>query len=175
MPACSVAIDFPAYHPQSCHHCRCWTMNWSCRSGIHENGHHVAWDPAAEAAAALVPGPEGALGPVPAPGPKGALEAVPVHLAESPARAAVAVAAAAEGAAALVVIRGGRDQRRILRSWLTFSTPFANPSTPTLTSLFPTSSTFAYPLLASMPLFPKWLLSFQTYSVPSLLSPVPPS
>ena len=80
--------------------------------GILENGHHVAWDPAVVAAAASVPGPEGALGAVPAPGPAAALEAVPAHPAESLAGAA-AVAAAAEGAAALVVIRGGRDGRRI--------------------------------------------------------------
>ena len=115
MPACGVAIDFPGYHPQSCHRCRCWTKNWICRSGILENGHHVAWDPAAVAAAAPVPSPEGALGAVPAPGPTAALKAVPAHLAESPAGAAAVavVAAAAEGAVALVVIWGGRDGRRI--------------------------------------------------------------
>ena len=141
---------------------------------ILENGHHVAWDPAAVAAAALVPGPEGAQGAVPAPCPAGALGAVPVHLAESPAgAAAVAAVVAVEGAAALVVIRGDRDGRRIVRSWLSFSTTFANPSTPTQTSLSPTSSTFARPLLASTPLFPKWLPSFQTYSIPLLPSPVP--
>ena len=66
----------------------------------------MAWDPAVVAAAASVPGPEGALGAVPAPGPEGALGAVPAHLAESP-------AGAAAEAAALVVIRGGRDGRRI--------------------------------------------------------------
>ena len=61
--------------------------------------------------AARVPGPEGALGAVPAPGPEGALGVVPVHLTESPAGVAVAAAAVAEGAPALVVIRGGRDGR----------------------------------------------------------------
>ena len=61
--------------------------NWSCRLGILENGHDVAWDPVAVAMAAPVPGPEGALGAVPAPGPAGALGAGPVHLAESPAGA----------------------------------------------------------------------------------------
>ena len=74
--------------------------------GILENGHHLAWGPAAVAAVAPVPGPVGALGAVPPPGPAGALGAVPDHLAKSP-------AGAAEGAAALVVIRGGRDGRRI--------------------------------------------------------------
>ena len=83
--------------------------------GILENGHHVAFDLAVVVAAALVPGPAGALGAVPAPGPAGALEVVPVHPAESPAEAAAAVAAAAaaEAAAVLVVIWGGRDGRRI--------------------------------------------------------------
>ena len=114
MPACDVAIDFPGYHPRSCHHCRCWTKNWSCRSGILENVHLVAWGPAAVAAAAPVPGPKGALGAVPATGPVGSPEAVPAHPAECPVgAAAVAVAAAAEGAVVLVVIRGGRDGRQI--------------------------------------------------------------
>ena len=113
MPACDVAIDFPVYHPRSCHHCRCWTKNWNCRSGILENVHHVAWGPAAVAAAAPVPGPEGALGAVPTPGPAGALEAVPAHPAECPAGAAGAAGAVAAGAAALVVILGGHDGRRI--------------------------------------------------------------
>ena len=114
MPACDVAIDSPGYHPRSCHHYRCWMKYWSCRSGILENVHHVAWGPAAVVAAAPVPGPEGALGVVPAPSPGGALGAVPVQLAESPAGvAAAAAAAAAEGAAVLVVIRGGRDGRGI--------------------------------------------------------------
>ena len=47
--------------------------------------------------------------------PAGALGAAPVHLAEGPAEAAAAVAAAAvaEAVAVLVVIRGGRDGRRI--------------------------------------------------------------
>ena len=67
----------------------------------------MAWGLAAVAAAAPVPGPEGALGAVPAPDPVAALEAVPAHRVESP------VGAAAEGAAALVVIQGGRDGRRI--------------------------------------------------------------
>ena len=67
--------------------------------GILENGHHVAKGPAAVAVAV----------PRPALDPEGVLGAAPVHLAESPAGAA----AAAEGAAALVVIPGGRDGRRI--------------------------------------------------------------
>ena len=113
MPACDVEIYFPWYHPRSCDRCSCWPKNWSCRTGILENGHHLTWCPAAVAAAAPVPGPTGALGAVPAPGPAGALEAVPAHPAESPAGAAVEAAAAAEGAAALVVIRGDRDGRRI--------------------------------------------------------------
>ena len=66
---------------------------------------------AAVAAVVPVPGPERALGAVSAPGPEGALGAVPVHLAERPVGAAAVVAA--EGVAALVVIRGGRDGRRI--------------------------------------------------------------
>ena len=127
------------------------------------------------AVVAPVPGPEGALGTVPAPGPKGALGAVPVHIAGSLAGAAAAAVAVAEAAAVPVVIRGGRDRRRILWSWLSFSTTFANPSTPAQTFLSMTSSTFARSLLASMPLFPNWLLSFQTYSAPSLPSLVPPS
>ena len=57
--------------------------------------------------------PCGGLGAVPAPGHAAALEAVPAHLAESPAGAAAAVAAAAVAAAVQVVIRGGRDGRRI--------------------------------------------------------------
>ena len=115
MPACDVAIDFPGYHLWSSHHCRCWTKNWSCGSGILENGHHVAWGPGAVAAAAPVPDPKGALGAVPAPGPVAALEAVPAHPTESSAGAAavVAAAAAAEGAAALLVIRDGHDGRWI--------------------------------------------------------------
>ena len=84
--------------------------------GIHENGHHVSLGLAA--AVAAVPGPapdsEGALEAAPAPGPEGALVAVVVRLVESPAGAAVAAeAAVAEGAAALVVTRGGHDGRRI--------------------------------------------------------------
>ena len=67
----------------------------------------MAWGPAVLAAAVPVPGPDGALGAVPAPGPAAAREAVPADPAESPA------GVAAEGAAALVVIRGGRDGRRI--------------------------------------------------------------
>ena len=110
MPARDVAIDFPGYHPQSCHRYHCWTKSQSCRLGIFENGHHVALDlavvAAVVAAAALVPGPAGALGAVPASGPAVALEVVPVHLAASPAGVAVAAAAVAEGAAALVVTRG---------------------------------------------------------------------
>ena len=62
----------------------------------------MAWGPVAVVATAPVSGREGALGAVPAPGLAAALEAVPAHPTESP-------AAAAEGAAALVVIRGGRD------------------------------------------------------------------
>ena len=77
--------------------------------GILENGQHVAWGPAAVAAVGPAPGPEGALGAVPTPDPEGALGAAPVHLPGSPAGAA----AVAAGAAALVVIRGGRDGRRI--------------------------------------------------------------
>ena len=73
----------------------------------------MAWGPAVVAAAAPVPGPEGALGAVPAPGPEGALGAVPVHLTESPVGAAAVGAVAVEGAAVLVVIRGGRSGRRI--------------------------------------------------------------
>ena len=74
----------------------------------------MAWGPAVVAAAAPVPDPGGALEAVPAPGPEGALGAVPVHLDESPVVAAAeAVAAAAEGASALVVIRGARVGRRI--------------------------------------------------------------
>ena len=75
----------------------------------------MAWGPAVVAPAVPVSGPEGALGAVPAPGPAGALEAVPAHPAENPVGAvAEAVAtAAAEGAPALVVTRGGRDGRRI--------------------------------------------------------------
>ena len=82
--------------------------------GILENGHHVALG--LTAAVAAVPGPapdpEGALEAAPAPDPEGALEAVAVRLAERQAGAGVA-AVAAEGAAVLVVIRGGRDGRRI--------------------------------------------------------------
>ena len=81
--------------------------------GILENGHHVAWGPAAVVAAAPVPGPEGALGAVPAPGPEEALGAAPVHLAEGPVEVAAAAEVAAEAAAVLVVIPGGRDGRRI--------------------------------------------------------------
>ena len=143
--------------------------------GIHENSHHVALG--LVAAVAAVPGPapdpEGALVAAPAPGPEGALEAAVIRLAESPAGAAAA-AAAAEGAAALVVTRGGRDGRRILRSWLFFSTTFANPSTPTQTSLSLTSSTFARPLLPSTPLFPSVLPFSQTYFALSLPSLAPP-
>ena len=83
--------------------------------GVLKNVHQVSWGLAAVAAAAPVPDPEGALGAVPAPGPAGALGAAPVHLAGSPAGAGAvaAVAAAAEGVAALVVIRGSRDGRQI--------------------------------------------------------------
>ena len=73
----------------------------------------MAWGLAAVAAAAPVPDPGRALETVPATGPEGALGAVSVHLAESPAGAAVLVVAAAEAAAVLVVIRGGHDGRRI--------------------------------------------------------------
>ena len=80
--------------------------------GILENGHHVALGLAAAVAAVLgpAPDPEGALVAAPVPGPGGAQEAVAVRLAERPAGAA---AGAAEGAAALVVIRGGRNRRQI--------------------------------------------------------------
>ena len=96
----------------------------------------MAWGLAAAAAVVPVPVPRSAgavLGPVPFMGYQGAVVV-------RPAESAVGVAAAvtAEGAASLVAIRGGRDGSRILRSWLSFSTTFANPSTPTQTFLFPT-------------------------------------
>ena len=114
MPACGVAIDFPGYHPRSCHRCHCWIKTWSCRSGILENGHHVAWGLAAVAAAAPVPDPKDALGAVPTPCPVAALEAVPTHPTGSPAgAAAVAASAVVVGAAVLVVIWGRHDGRWI--------------------------------------------------------------
>ena len=95
--------------------------------GILENCHHVALGLAA--VLGVVPGPardpEGALEAAPAPGPEGALGAAPAF---GPTLGAVAVAAA-EGAAVLAVIWGDRDERRIMRSWLSFSTTFAYLST----------------------------------------------
>ena len=69
----------------------------------------------AAAVPGLLPGPAGAQAavPVPAPGLVEAQEAVPVRHVERPAGVAAAVAAAAEGAAVLVVFRGGPDGRRI--------------------------------------------------------------
>ena len=135
----------------------------------------MAWGLAVVVAAVPgpAPDPEGALGAAPAPGPEGTLGVAAVRLAESPAGAAAG--AVAEGLAALVVTRGGRDGKRILWAWLSFSTTFANPSTPTLISLSLTSLTFARPLLASTPLFPRVLPFSQTYSALSLPSLAPPS
>ena len=74
---------------------------------------------------------------------------------EGPLRAlSLAGAAPAVVAAALAETQGGRVRRRILRSWLSFSTTFTNPSTPVQTFLSPTSSSFARPLAATMPLSP---------------------
>ena len=176
MPACGVTTDIPGYHPWSCHRCHSCTKNCSCRLGIVENGHHRAWGPAAAAVSVPrpVPGLAGAQEAVPAPDPVGALGAVLALPVESLAEAAAVVAAALEGVVVLAVSWGGRDGRRNSQSWLSFLTTFAKPSTPGKIFHSPTSSTFACPILASMPPFPSWLPSFQIYSALSQPSLVPP-
>ena len=134
------------YHPRNSNrYRRCWTKSLSCRWGILLNDHHVAWGLAAAVAAVV------RLPPAASPVGAAAVEEGLLRVL-SPAGAAAAVAVA-QGE-----IWGGRDGTRILWSWLSFSTAFANPSTPAQTFLSPTSSSFARPLPASMPLSPTFLL-----------------